>query len=68
MNQERSWTSIAEFEFQNMLDVANLITESAILRRESRGAHYREDYPDRDDAHWKKHIILCRDKQPRMLG
>lgn len=68
MNQERSWTSIAEFEFQNMLDVANLITESAILRRESRGAHYREDYPDRDDVHWKKHIILCRDKQPRMLG
>ena len=67
MNQARSWASIAEFEFQNMLDVANLVSESAIIRKESRGAHYREDYPERDDVHWQKHIILCRDKQPRML-
>lgn len=67
MNQIRSWSSMAGFEFQNMLNVANLITEAAIIRRESRGAHYREDYPDRDDVHWKKHIVLCRGKQPKML-
>ena len=68
MNQTRSWSCMAEFEFQNMLDIANLITGAAIIRRESRGAHYREDYPKRDDVHWKKHVILCRDKQPKTLG
>ena len=68
MDQAHSWSSMATFEFQNMLDVANLITESAIIRRESRGAHYREDYSERDDVHWKKHVVICRDKQPRMVG
>ena len=65
MNQARSWSSMAGFEFQNMLDIANLIAEAAIIRRESRGAHYREDCPKRDDVHWKKHVILCRDMQPK---
>ena len=68
MDQALSWSSMAAFEFQNMLDVANLIAEAAIIRRESRGAHYREDYPEHDDVHWKKHIVLCRNKQPRLLG
>jgi L-aspartate oxidase len=68
MDQAHSWSSMATFEFQNMLDVANLITEAAIIRRESRGAHYREDYSERDDVHWKKHVVICRDKQPRMVG
>ncbi|GAG59794.1 unnamed protein product, partial [marine sediment metagenome] len=30
---------------------------SALQREESRGAHYRVDFPDRDDVNWKKHII-----------
>ena len=68
MNQAHPWCSMAVFEFQNLLDVANLITEAALIRTESRGAHYREDYPDRDDVHWKKHVVLCRDEQPRMVS
>ncbi|MDE0502909.1 MAG: L-aspartate oxidase [Candidatus Poribacteria bacterium] len=67
MAQPRCWSSITGFEFQNMLDVANLITEAAIIRKESRGAHYREDYPVRYDDHWKNHIVFCRDKQPRIV-
>lgn len=67
MNQVRSWSSMAAFEFQNILDVANLITQAAIIRTESRGAHFREEYPDLDDVHWKKHIVLCRDEQPRLV-
>lgn len=35
-----------EYEFRNMLTVARLIADSALSRRESRGAHYRSDYPD----------------------
>ena len=38
----------AGYEVRNMLTVANLIVDFAINRRESRGAHYREDYPQRD--------------------
>ncbi len=38
------------WELQNMLLVAQLIAESALWRRESRGAHYRDDFPDQDPA------------------
>ena len=39
-----------------MLDCAEMICASAVERTESRGAHYRLDYPSRDDANWLKHI------------
>ena len=44
-------------ELGNMLDVAHVIVASAMDRRESRGAHYRTDFPQRDDAKWSQHII-----------
>ena len=44
-------------ELKNMIVNARLVTEAALLRQESRGAHYREDYPHPDDI-WKKHIIF----------
>jgi succinate dehydrogenase / fumarate reductase flavoprotein subunit len=46
-------------ELGYMLDVAEVITLGALKRKESRGAHYREDYPDRDDEKWLVHT-LCR--------
>lgn len=50
------------WEVQNMLTVAKLISVSASKRHESRGVHYRLDFPDSDDRKWKKHIVICRDK------
>ena len=41
-----------------MLDCAEMITKSAIERKESRGAHTRLDFPERNDAEWLKHIML----------
>ncbi len=61
------WDSIEGFEFQNIRDVAALITKAAIIRTESRGAHYREDFPERDDVKWKKHVVICRDKEARIV-
>ena len=61
---------IEEFEVQNMLDVAKLVTEAAMIRTESRGAHYREDFPERDDTQLtkgKKRIVLCRNQQPKVV-
>ena len=47
------------FELRNMLVVARLIVEAALQRRESRGAHYREDFPDTSEE-WRRHIVLRR--------
>lgn len=43
---------------RNFLTVATLITRAAIWREESRGAHFRTDFPARDDAHWRAHSII----------
>jgi L-aspartate oxidase len=47
---------VAEWKAANLLTVARLIARAALRREESRGAHYRDDYPERDDIHWKKRI------------
>ncbi len=45
------------FELANLLDCAQTSVQSAINRTESRGAHAREDHPERDDAQWMKHTV-----------
>lgn len=54
-------TEREEFEFANMLTSALLVTESALIREESRGGHYRDDFPNRDDENWIKHTVLNRE-------
>jgi L-aspartate oxidase len=41
----------------NLVTVARLIARAALRREESRGAHYRDDFPRRDDLHWKAHVV-----------
>src|SRR6266550_3227658 len=53
-------TATAGWELQNMLTVCSLIASAAYTRTESRGAHYRLDYPVRDDAHWRLHLLWRR--------
>ncbi|MGD9497355.1 MAG: L-aspartate oxidase [Armatimonadota bacterium] len=50
-------SSRAEAETANMVTVANLILTAAHARTESRGAHFRSDYPQSDEA-WRRHILL----------
>jgi succinate dehydrogenase / fumarate reductase flavoprotein subunit len=47
-------------ELRCLLELAEVTAESALARRESRGAHSREDYPQRDDASWLKHTLAYR--------
>ncbi|MBN2184996.1 MAG: succinate dehydrogenase flavoprotein subunit [Candidatus Krumholzibacteriota bacterium] len=44
-------------ELGNMLEFSELIVEGAYARKESRGAHSRTDFPDRDDGEWLKHTL-----------
>jgi L-aspartate oxidase len=46
----------AGWELQNLLTVARLMTHSALQREESRGVHFRSDFPARDDLRWPRHI------------
>ncbi len=50
-------------EFGHMLDYSKFIVESAIARKESRGAHYREDFQERDDENFLKHTMAYMDKE-----
>ena len=45
-------------ELGNMLRVAEVIVYSALQRKESRGAHFRSDYPERNDKEWLKHSFV----------
>jgi fumarate reductase (CoM/CoB) subunit A len=49
---------IDALEASSMATVAEAIARSALAREESRGAHYREDFPRRDDKNWLKHITI----------
>jgi fumarate reductase (CoM/CoB) subunit A len=54
-------------EIENMLTVASLVTQSALVRRESRGSHYREDYPQKD-SRWDRSIVLNKNKDYSYLN
>jgi len=45
------------FELGNLLSFSETIAEGALARKESRGAHFRNDYPTRDDKNWLKHTL-----------
>ncbi|MCF7876523.1 FAD-binding protein [Candidatus Bipolaricaulota bacterium] len=47
-------------ELKNMLDYSEVIVEAALARKESRGSHFRTDFPERDDADWLVHSFIYR--------
>jgi len=48
---------VEALELENLMGIARVTAASAVARTESRGAHAREDYPDRDDENWMRHSL-----------
>ncbi len=57
-DEKFNFALVRVLELQNMLDLAEVITMGALMRRESRGAHWRLDYPTRDDENFLKHSLF----------
>jgi succinate dehydrogenase / fumarate reductase flavoprotein subunit len=55
-------------ELGNMLKLAEAIVYSALQRKESRGAHFRNDYPDRNDKDWLKHTLIAQTPEGLQVG
>jgi succinate dehydrogenase/fumarate reductase flavoprotein subunit len=77
MRERAAMTSVPDFrkwnlawaealDLLNLLQVAELVTRSALERRESRGAHFRSDFPESDDGRWLRNVFLQCDGDGRM--
>jgi succinate dehydrogenase/fumarate reductase flavoprotein subunit len=53
---------IEALEVQKMIDLAEMIAKAALMRKETRGHHFRSDYPEGDDQNWLKHILIGKEK------
>jgi succinate dehydrogenase / fumarate reductase flavoprotein subunit len=64
------WNSdlVETLEFENLISQAVVTMDSARNRQESRGAHAREDFPDRDDREWMKHTLAFADEERRTVS
>ena len=56
------------WEATNLVTISTALAESARLREETRGSHWREDFPERDDEHWSGHFdVVMRDGEMELV-
>jgi L-aspartate oxidase len=61
---QRQFDDPAGWELQNLLTVARLMVAAALWREESRGVHFREDFPQPDDSRWRVRLWFRRHDTP----
>jgi L-aspartate oxidase len=52
------FNEVEGWELQNMLLIASCMVDAALCRNESRGVHFRSDYPQPDDEKWRRHLTV----------
>jgi len=57
---------VEALEFRNMIEVARTVLMGSLMRKESRGAFMRSDYPSKDDKNWRRHILYRRTPDGRI--
>jgi fumarate reductase (CoM/CoB) subunit A len=65
MRYNTEW--ISALELQDMVLVAEMIVQAALLRKESRGAHFRTDYPTPENETWYSNIVISRQNGKMVL-
>lgn len=58
----KQFDEVAGWELQNLLTTARLMSRAALVREESRGVHFRSDFPEVNDAQWRRHIAVQIDR------
>lgn len=58
---------VKSLELKNLLLVGEMVCRAALMRTESRGAHYRSDFPDEDNDHWLKNVVIRKDNSHMKL-
>jgi L-aspartate oxidase len=56
--------TVEAWELQNILTVSLMMTTASLFRTESRGVHFRTDFPATDNQRWRKHLSLVRSSEP----
>ena len=65
----KEFNDVRDWEFQNMLLIAGLVQKAALIRKESRGVHYRKDYPKQNDTKWRNsHVELSLKKDYEIVN
>jgi succinate dehydrogenase/fumarate reductase flavoprotein subunit len=59
---------LAALATRNLIQVAELVLHSALTREESRGSHFREDHPARNDARWLVNLVVERGPEGPRIG
>jgi L-aspartate oxidase len=59
----RQFSDPSGWELQNMVSVARLMIQAAMARQETRGSHYRTDFPRTDEEHWHRHLTFLRTEE-----
>ena len=66
VSNTKEW--LQALRLDKMLTVSEMVVKSALVRKESRGAHYRSDYPEEKDPEWRCNIVVRRDGEKMAIS
>jgi L-aspartate oxidase len=65
-SQDGAYPCTEDWETTNIHAIATVLVHHALLREETRGSHWREDYPERNDDRWRARLVSCLDERGKL--